>query len=674
MLLGNMGKPGGGVNALRGIGNVQGSTDMGLLFGNTIGYNYKQPTGPSGTQTMEQAFDAYFDGLFGDPFPEKAPSGVPRRFQQRGFHNLQHAWFSDGSETATRKAHDLYAFYPKGNGLNHRQFFQQTAPDMPGYNPALPDVKAMVVWGMNPGNVEANQPLVRKGLKNLDTLVVTEIFLTETAEAERKADGVTYFLPAACFAETTGTIINSGRWIQRRWAARDARGNTKADYEILLRLIKALHDNGAIAPGVAGSDAWPVANYDGSMAGTDNGFTALWGRYFLGSHWNGTGNVALPAGTFSKELVTELADNIYREFGAPLHGVADPRPGVSKTWYGTMWIYSNIGGGARTDGPVLKSQVVCAYEPLITPANYPIGTVADGSLEGFISTDDEGKVAEFDGLLCKSYNPWDSSVTFRGTPNAGLSIHPYWAVAWLFNRRVMYNMGTTTSAGDTADLFVAPDQVSRFFVHHTSDPIGATGQGRTGGITNYTWFYRAYSRFGDADFHTPRHVEPWESPVTSAERAAFESGLGKSVAPVGIGPPEAYASTDALRQQYPLVFTTFRYVMHYQGGSMTRNLGYINAVRPRPYIELHPEDAAARGITNGDDVSVQTMRGKNVGPFVALVDDTIKKGVTGVPWHWGDRGLNTGPSANYACIDALDASTTMPETKACLCNVTKATV
>jgi anaerobic selenocysteine-containing dehydrogenase len=264
--------------------------------------------------------------------------------------------------------------------------------------------------------------------------------------------------------------------------------------------------------------------------------------------------------------------------------------------------------------------------------------------EGFISTDDEGKVAPFDGLFCKSYNPWDSNVTFRGEAGRGLFIHPYWTFAWLFNRRVMYNQGTTTARATQPTLFVAPDQVSRFFVHHTSDPIGDTGQGRTGGVTNYTWFYRAYSRFADPDFRTPRHVEAWESPLTEVQRAAIEAQIGTPIGPIGISPPEAYANTDALRAQYPLVFTTFRYVMHYQGGAMTRNLPNINTIRPRPFLELHPDDAAARGIVNGEDVYVQSMRGKNVGPYVALVADNIQKGVTGAPWHWGDTGLNTGPA------------------------------
>ncbi len=702
MLLGNMGKPGGGVNALRGIGNVQGSTDMGLLFGNTIGYNFSQPWDPDPGEDMEDAHDRYFDGLFGDPYPEIG--GVPPRFQQRGFHNLLHAWFSDGSDTETEKAHDLYAFYPKDNGINHRQFFQQTDPSMPGYDEDLPDVKAMVAWGMNPGNVEANQLLVREGLKNLDTLVVTEIFLTETAEAERKPDGVTYFLPAASFAETTGTINNSGRWIQRRWAARDAVGNTKSDLEILLRLAKALHDNGGIASGTAGTDQWPEANFDAAVSGADNGFTGIWGRYFLGvgaedklhpgdstDAWDGDGTYTMPAGTFSKALITVIADNVYREFGAPLGGVADPRGADvnDKWWYSTLWIFSNASGGPKVGGALTKGEVIASYEPEGTPAGYAHGITIDRLArgthqEGFISTDEEGKVAEWDGMLCKSYNPWDSDVDFGPAdpprPGGGLQTYPYWCIAWLFNRRVMYNMGYTTDAGDTSDLFVTPDQVSRFFVHHTDDTIGATGAGRTGPYANYSRFYRRYSAFGDPDFRTPRHVEAWETPIKDAIQADWSGNLGHSVAPVGIAPvgipgqPGVYAGTDALRDQYPLVFTTFRYVMHYQGGAMTRNLGYINAIRPRPYLEIHTDDAIARGIENGDEVYVQTMRGKNIGPWVALVDGTIKSGVCGGPWHWGDRGLSTGPSANYACIDALDLSTTMNETKACLCEITKGTV
>ena len=49
----------------------------------------------------------------------------------------------------------------------------------------------------------------------------------------------------------------------------------------------------------------------------------------------------------------------------------------------------------------------------------------------------------------------------------------------------------------------------------------------------------------------------------------------------------------------------------------------------------------------------------------------VGKGVVAIPWHWGEKGLSTGSRANDLCIDAGDANTTIPESKACLCRIEK---
>jgi anaerobic selenocysteine-containing dehydrogenase len=673
MILGNMGKPGGGVNALRGIGNVQGSTDMGLLYGNTIGYNFAQPA-------AGQSHDAYMDNLFGDSFPEVYPTGVPVRFQQRGWHNMLHAWFHDGTTNIASSAAGMYAYYPKGNGLDHRSMFHQTGgitydPDlggnsvvgqaavnvMPGYSSSKSTVNTMIVWGQNPRVTEANATNVEEGLENLDVLVVVDCHLSETAEAPRKTNGVTYFLPAATFAETYGTLTTSGRWIQWRNGAVPPKGNTKSDGEMVLRLAKALHANGGIYKDTTGNGAtpWPNANYDASGLGTADGFDRLWGRYFLNA---GTAQAAVNGSdmaTFSLADSKKVAENVYKEYGAPLGGVLDST--TSRTWYGTLWIYSSASGGGKSG--LGKGQQLAAWEPNVTAAAYPTGSIPDGAIEGHVTTDDEGKVTTFDGILAKSTNPWDAA-----SPN-DLGIHIYFAVAWLFNRRVFYNIGFTTgAAGDTLDLFVTPDQVSRFFVHYGAATPTEVFSNRTSGAVNYSWFYRKYSAFNDTNSRTPRHTEPHESP---------RGDLVASYGTIGIVSTEDYANTDAERHEFPLVLTTFRFTEHFQGGQMTRNVPWLNELVPAPTVEVNSYDALTYGIQNGNRVYLSTMRATDIGPFIAVVSSGVStkqkvgKGVLAVPWHWGSRGLSTGPTANDLCIDALDGSTTMPETKACLCKISR---
>ncbi len=65
-LMGNMGRFGGGINALRGIHNVQGSTDMGLLYGNIPAYS-GNPTLAQQPSTDANGFGKYMDALWGYP-------------------------------------------------------------------------------------------------------------------------------------------------------------------------------------------------------------------------------------------------------------------------------------------------------------------------------------------------------------------------------------------------------------------------------------------------------------------------------------------------------------------------------------------------------------------------------------------------------------------------------
>jgi anaerobic selenocysteine-containing dehydrogenase len=88
---------------------------------------------------------------------------------------------------------------------------------------------------------------VRKGLKELDLLVVVDLFETETAAVDRKADGVTYLLPACSHVEEAGSVANSGRVLQWRERATLPKGNSKADLELLFRLAYWLDQKNAFS-------------------------------------------------------------------------------------------------------------------------------------------------------------------------------------------------------------------------------------------------------------------------------------------------------------------------------------------------------------------------------------------------------------------------------------------
>jgi len=133
-------------------------------------------------------------------------------------------------------------------------------------------------------------------------------------------------------------------------------------------------------------------------------------------------------------------------------------------------------------------------------------------------------------------------------------------------------------------------------------------------------------------------------------------------------------------EEYPHVLTTFRLAEHMQAGAMTRNLPWLVEAHPEMFVEISPALASALGVNSGDYVTVRTARNPEGERVKAIVTERIQPlTVNGkvvhevaMPWHWGFKGLSTGPSANTLTIDAVDVSANIPEYKVCLCKVERA--
>jgi formate dehydrogenase major subunit len=113
---------------------------------------------------------------------------------------------------------------------------------------------------------------------------------------------------------------------------------------------------------------------------------------------------------------------------------------------------------------------------------------------------------------------------------------------------------------------------------------------------------------------------------------------------------------------------------------MTRNLPWLVELHPEMFVEISSELASIIGVTDGSYVMVKTARKPAGIRVIASVTDRMRpvtvNGKTvhqaAMPWHWGFKGLSTGPSANELTMDAVDVSAQIPETKTCLCNIQKA--
>jgi formate dehydrogenase major subunit len=220
LLLGNIGVPGGGVNALRGESNVQGSTDMGLLFHVLPGYlaapTEKQPD-----------------------FASYAATFAPTSFWANGprfFASLMRAWYGPAARAENGWAYD---FLPKAGG--NYSFMSMFETMRAG------KLKGLVCMGMNPAVSGPNARLERQSLANLDWMVVMDLFETETASFW-KAPGVdpksvkteVFLLPVADALEKAGSIVTSGRRIQWRPRVAGAPGEAKTDIAIIDLLVREL--------------------------------------------------------------------------------------------------------------------------------------------------------------------------------------------------------------------------------------------------------------------------------------------------------------------------------------------------------------------------------------------------------------------------------------------------
>jgi formate dehydrogenase major subunit len=219
MLLGNIGKPGGGVNALRGEPNVQGSSDMAVLSGYMPGYlNYPDHTQP----TLR-------DWTKGNG-----------TFRAKFLASTLKSWFADN---ATAENDFGYGWLPKRSlKANHTiyGFFESAIKG---------DMKMLYVIGQNPLVTNANLNVTFEGLSKLETLVVHELWETETAAFWHRpgVDPKTiqtevFLLPANYFMEKEGTISGSGRMVQWRYKAIDGPGEAKADLEIIDTLFRKVRD------------------------------------------------------------------------------------------------------------------------------------------------------------------------------------------------------------------------------------------------------------------------------------------------------------------------------------------------------------------------------------------------------------------------------------------------
>jgi formate dehydrogenase major subunit len=268
LLLGNIGRPGGGLNALRGHSNIQGATDMG---GNTeILPGYLRT--PVATQTnlkeyLETNTPATLNKI------AWASMNYWQNYPKFMVSLLKAVWGAN----ATKENDFGYAWLPKldGPATWAHLFDDMYRGSSKRAGGTEPGPEGLISFGMNPVGTGPNTPKMIAALSKLKWLVMVENVENETAQfwmAPKEYGGAeaskiqteVYQLPAALFAEKDGSFTNSARWAQWKWKALDPPGKAKPDPEILARIVLAVRDlykkEGGVFPDPVLNLSWAYSN------------------------------------------------------------------------------------------------------------------------------------------------------------------------------------------------------------------------------------------------------------------------------------------------------------------------------------------------------------------------------------------------------------------------------
>jgi formate dehydrogenase major subunit len=265
LLLGNIGVAGGGINALRGEPNVQGSTDHCILWHILPGYLAV----PSGDLPTLGDYLKATTPVSSDPMSANWWQNYPKYTV-----SLLKGWFGDN---ATRENGFGYEWLPKvdkGEDYSYLYLFDRMYKGK---------IKGGNIWATGPANSVPNTNKVRKAMENLDWLSIAEIHHNETTDFWRrpgadpkKIKTEVFLLPSCHKVEKDGSVSNSGRWLLWHHKATEPRGESKPMGQIMVEIMNKVRDlykkqDGVFTDPILKLD-WP-GNYDAEkMAMKINGY------------------------------------------------------------------------------------------------------------------------------------------------------------------------------------------------------------------------------------------------------------------------------------------------------------------------------------------------------------------------------------------------------------------
>ncbi len=580
-LLGNMGRPGGGIMALRGHASIQGSTDVPTLFNILPGYLPMPHALQHHTLADYVASSAGKAGFWGN--------------MDAYMTSLLKAWFGDAAQPENDFGFD---WLPKING-DHSSY--RTIADM-----IAGKVHGYFLVGENPSVGHPNGKMNRFGLANLDWLVVRDLQMIESATFWKEGPEIesgemapetigteVFFMPAATHVEKEGTFTQTQRLLQWREKAVEPPMDARSD---------------------------------------------LWFFFHLG------------------RLLRER-----------LAGSTDPK---DQPLLNLTWDYPTIGETQDPDAEAVLREING-----VGPDGKALSSYTEMKADGSTS----GGCWIYTGVYADEVN----QAARRKSHREQGPVASEWGWAWPANRRMLYNRASADPEGkpwSERKRYVWWDEESgRWTGVDTPDfeatkrpdyqpPEGAKAQDAISGVDPFimqgdgkAWLY---APAGLTDGPMPTHYEPAESVV---ENALYGTQSNPTIERIA-GPWNR--ENPSMSEVFPFQVTTYRLTEHHTAGGMSRTLPYLSELQPEFFVEVSPELAELRGLTNGEFATLVSARSaieakvlvtERIRPIKLRSGQVVHQ--IGMPYHWSYAGLSTGDNANDLLGIVLDANTHIQEDK-----------
>ena len=581
LALGNMGVSGGGTNIFRGHDNVQGATDLGLLFDTLPGY-YGLKTGSwkhwCNVWDLDYGWvkDRFDQNSYLGRIPMNTP-GIPC--------SRWHDGVLETPEKLAQKDRVRMAFF----------------------------------WGQSV-NTETRQRDVRDALDQMDTVVVVDPFPTMAGVMHRRKNGV-YLLPAATQFETQGSVSNSGRSQQWREQVIEPLFESKTDLEIMYRLSQKLGFADEYTKRIA-KDANDVLVIEDITREINRG---MW---TIGMSGQSPERLKLHTqnwGTFSNKTLEAVGGPAKGDtYGLPwpCWGTPEQKHPGTQILYNTNKHVLEGGGNFRA-----RYGVEYKGKNLLAEGSYSKGAeIQDG-------------YPEFTADMLKQLGWWDDLTAAEKAEAEGK------------------NWKTDISGG-----------IQRVAMKHGCIPFG-NAKARC-----IVWTFPDEVPVHREPLYTPRRDLVSKYPTYADMQVHRLPTLYKTIQDIDSA------------AKYPLGLTSGRLVEYEGGGEESRSNPWLAELQQEMFVEINPADAADRSIRDGDTVWLEGAEGGRI-KIKAMVTPRVKPGVTWMPYHFagemhgeslapnypeGTVPYVIGESANTALTYGYDPVTQMQETKASLCQITKA--